>query len=1104
MTVTVHVVTPCRNAVDTIDRTIASVLSQAGDFCLHYHIQDGGSTDGTLERIQEWDARFASGAVVSFCHDISFTYASAPDRGMYDALVTGFAAMDARYHEFMTWINADDLLMPGAVALAASLQQQFQPADLSWFGGAVCILRDDMINRTFDRPIPQEALKRGLCDGQNWDYLQQEGTFFRNWLWKSVEPADRIGSMKLAGDWNLWRLMAQRARFTQATVPLGGLRISEGQMSASQRNAYRAEIASVIPDDMRRQSFLDFCAGAPIERRRLKPHSESILSIVNESAEGFARHRFQTVMGAAPRWNKPKLESEELVAIGKAFTSTAVGTGGYGLPKMDHALISAPGLVAFDDGWQFPAITEQHAFRRMMQSMNASTRDVIYVAYPWATLIDKIDRKTSDLRQHLSRFDEFCASLPQDAVKITVCQHIFGRRYVELFQRAGISHVFWSHATADDLPEKPDPVRFHPFPLYPVQVPEALPEAGPDNDEVPRKHLFSFVGARANQYYLTQSRNWILDYLSQNPRGAVTGRDGWHYQKVVYDHQVRANATTSDVATLVDVSASEQFRQTLTDTTFALCPSGSGPNSIRLWESIGAGAIPVILADSWAPPGDRRLWEMAAVFCEETPEAIRALPDQLAEIAADPAQLASMRQAMRQLWLLYGPQSFVTDVQEFMQSCTGMTSSTSALSLDGLAEAAQRGDGAALLRRTSACLLLDPVGTLAFIDGNDRTGQALQRAKSNKSINTSLRTHYTAVLAHARNATPPASPMVQRGAVPALCFLGRHAHRTPLSYQPIRRLLSDAWHEVADPSKADVIITGFNIDLRENADTLAPLMQRLRPPRLLVLSEEPLWDITWSGPFTGRHAQVKLKSVSADYVFAGHETSDAFAFERIPYFVLTSDSYAARYANLMGRFADVTADQMLTRWREAAVPAAYYMEKREGEAYAKAFLDRDVVGLSGYRTEVAKYCMAPGTVRVGKGWSSEARRQDLPDWHMDKLARLDGRTRLLSAFENVHQRHYISEKIFDAFAVGALPAYWASPDHRVHELVEPGAMVNCHELSAQDAAARIAAFEPDIEVAKAWLSTCVRLAGLFGDLGALAAERRRVAQAALAEVQALA
>jgi len=111
----VYVVTPCMNAVETIDRTILSVISQAGDVKIRYHVQDGGSTDGTVERLEEWKQRLRSGSVPRQCHSIRFSYTSEPDTGMYDALLKGFTAVDAHADSFMTWINADDILMPGAV-----------------------------------------------------------------------------------------------------------------------------------------------------------------------------------------------------------------------------------------------------------------------------------------------------------------------------------------------------------------------------------------------------------------------------------------------------------------------------------------------------------------------------------------------------------------------------------------------------------------------------------------------------------------------------------------------------------------------------------------------------------------------------------------------------------------------------------------------------------------------------------------------------------------------------------------------------------------------------------------------------------------------------
>jgi len=219
--------------------------------------------------------------------------------------------------------------------------------------------------------------------------------------------------------------------------------------------------------------------------------------------------------------------------------------------------------------------------------------------------------------------------------------------------------------------------------------------------------------------------------------------------------------------------------------------------------------------------------------------------------------------------------------------------------------------------------------------------------------------------------------------------------------------------------------------------------------------------------------------------------------------VLTSEVYAVRYANMMARFAGVTPEALLARWAQAPVAAAFFAESRKGEPYAKAFPERDVAALSAYRTELAERVAGDGVLRVGKGWGSDKPRQDLPDWHLDKLAQLDGRTRILSAIENVHQRLYISEKIFDAFAVGAIPVYWAGPKHRIADLVPAESMLNCQGLDPQAAAARIAGFAPDADFAATWLKTCARLADLFGNGHAIQAERRRVADATLKAILSL-
>jgi hypothetical protein len=323
-----------------------------------------------------------------------------------------------------------------------------------------------------------------------------------------------------------------------------------------------------------------------------------------------------------------------------------------------------PAWIAHDADWQTPAVTERHAFQRMQAVLpgQPGRHDSLYLGFPFATLID--------LTAHVGDRDPRRAALQGrlDALTrnpgpyrrvVTVSQHIRTAQFGDIFARAGVTDLFWSHAAVGQthLPGHPG-VRLHPFPLYPVQqVPR-----GPEDRDRPRRWLFSFVGARALKNYLTRSRDMIIDILGQDPRGKVVERGEWHYQKSVYEGQV----LSSGGAAAAGGDAEAEFREILDQSVFTLCPSGSGPNTIRLWEAMVNGSIPVILADSWAAPGDAALWQAATLRLPETPAAIATLPHRLSALAADEARMAAMRNALDQLCRRYGPAGFVGDITALM------------------------------------------------------------------------------------------------------------------------------------------------------------------------------------------------------------------------------------------------------------------------------------------------------------------------------------------------------------------------------------------------------------------------------------------------------
>lgn len=83
----ISVVTVCYNSVDTIEKTMLSVLNQTYPD-VEYIIIDGGSTDGTVDIIKKYSDKLAY-------------WISEPDKGIYDAMNKGISVATGDYINFM-------------------------------------------------------------------------------------------------------------------------------------------------------------------------------------------------------------------------------------------------------------------------------------------------------------------------------------------------------------------------------------------------------------------------------------------------------------------------------------------------------------------------------------------------------------------------------------------------------------------------------------------------------------------------------------------------------------------------------------------------------------------------------------------------------------------------------------------------------------------------------------------------------------------------------------------------------------------------------------------------------------------------------------------
>lgn len=317
-------------------------------------------------------------------------------------------------------------------------------------------------------------------------------------------------------------------------------------------------------------------------------------------------------------------------------------------------------IVAFDSLWQTPAITEKHAYDRLL-SAGLNNAQFGYFAFPWASLIDGVNRGAV-LGGYLRNKLLAQPHRNQSYRTLSVCQHVKFRNFIDEFKRAGVTDLYASHAKRGE--RVIDGINIHPFPLFPVQIPDqAVWQHSIDQqlgEFLSRRYIYSFLGAFDPRFYLTRSRERIFQ-LPETPRGLVMNRNAWHFEHRVYQEQIHGEEIHESVLSEEERKAQE-FKHILRETQFSLCPSGTGPNSIRLWESIEFGCIPVIIADDLRLPGSRQLWEQACVIVEETEAGIGGIPTRLERLSQDRDQLASKLEALSYIRARYGRESFIHDI----------------------------------------------------------------------------------------------------------------------------------------------------------------------------------------------------------------------------------------------------------------------------------------------------------------------------------------------------------------------------------------------------------------------------------------------------------
>ena len=269
-------------------------------------------------------------------------------------------------------------------------------------------------------------------------------------------------------------------------------------------------------------------------------------------------------------------------------------------------------LSKFKLFWQYPAITEKSFYEKNKFNPN-------FIGFPWATIFDK--------RYNLNIIYKILIPyIDKNKRYYTCCQHIMYKQFIGLWKALNITTVYISHKTK--MESSIDGITLKSCPLYALNFEdEAINKEfnGVDLLNVERDILYSFVGGYQPNY-LTDIRPRIFNM--KHPKDTIIKNTGmWHLDKLVYNPKQNSKHELNETAD--HINKTKYYNELLIRSRFTLAPSGSGPNSIRFWEALAAGSIPVLLADSLELP-EHDLWKDAILEIKELD--LESLPDKINEI----------------------------------------------------------------------------------------------------------------------------------------------------------------------------------------------------------------------------------------------------------------------------------------------------------------------------------------------------------------------------------------------------------------------------------------------------------------------------------------
>ena len=216
---------PSFNQAGFLEEAVRSVLDQQG-VNLELLVMDPGSTDGSRELLLKLLDEY--GDRLRLCFE--------PDKGQSDAVNRGMAAARG---ELMGWLNSDDRLRPGALALVAGLLEDGSP---TWLYGRAGMIGSHGENVT--SLIVKYKNWRGASFSRvkllTENFIPQMAVFWNRRMWALAGGLDE--SKDLDMDYDLWLRFASIAEPVIIQQELADFRV-HGEAKGSRQSGAQLDAA---------------------------------------------------------------------------------------------------------------------------------------------------------------------------------------------------------------------------------------------------------------------------------------------------------------------------------------------------------------------------------------------------------------------------------------------------------------------------------------------------------------------------------------------------------------------------------------------------------------------------------------------------------------------------------------------------------------------------------------------------------------------------------------------------------------------------------------------------------------------------------------------